>query len=437
MKINKRIVLVLLFVCSISYSQTKTWGLEECIQYAIDHNLEVKQQLFELEDAKIATSNAKGNYLPNLSASARNTWSSGLSNNALTGGLEFNTIRNSSYGLNSSIPIYNGMQNYHTLQQAKLQEISNQFSIEKAKDDIKLNVANSFLELLLQKENIGILKTQYEFSLEQLKRTKEMVALGTLPKGDEIQLEATVAKDLQNIAQAENSYIVSELGLKRLLNFDLSNSFTIKSEEVGLGEMKMLETPVNEIVDKVLTYRNEMKLSETNIEIAQKGVEIAKGNYLPTLSGFINYGTTEQSSKDWENYLDQLKNNYGLSYGVSLSIPIFNRFQTRNSVKKSKLNVLKSENQLEQTKQKVSQDVYQAYSNAKATYKTYQASIKAVAAQKNAFEYQQVKYEVGESNLLDFLQNRTEYQNSQTELLRAKYNLLFGLKILELYYLGY
>lgn len=181
--------------------------------------------------------------------------------------------------------------------------------------------------------------------------------------------------------------------------------------------------------------RNEIKLSETNIDIANEGVKIAKGNYLPTLSGFVNLASRETELSE-DSFKNQLEENYGLTFGVNLSIPIFNRFQVKNNVARNELNVLQAENELAQTKQTVAQNVYQAYSNAKASHKTYQASVKTVEAQKNAFDYQKVRFEVGESNLLDFLQNRTLYQNSQTELLRAKYDLLFSLKILELYYLG-
>lgn len=437
MKKYKWIVISCVLCCSNIFAQTKVWSIEDCIQYAIDHNLSVQQQLLNLEETKLSVSDAKGNYLPNLNASMGNSWNQGLSQSLTSGVLvkEVETIRYSSYGISSNIPIYSGMQNYHTYQQAKLQEVAAKFNIESVKDDIKLNVANGFLQLLLQKENIQILNKQYQLSLEQLKRSKEMVNSGTLPKGDLLQLEATIATDLQNIAQAENSYVIAELSLKRLLNLNMGDSIKVKTEEVSLIEMELLKTPVHEILENVLQNRNEIKLSETNIDIANEGVKIAKGNYLPTLSGFVNLASRETELSE-DSFKNQLEENYGLTFGVNLSIPIFNRFQVKNNVARNELNVLQAENELAQTKQTVAQNVYQAYSNAKASHKTYQASVKTVEAQKNAFDYQKVRFEVGESNLLDFLQNRTLYQNSQTELLRAKYDLLFSLKILELYYLG-
>ncbi|NIJ45588.1 outer membrane protein [Wenyingzhuangia heitensis] len=425
----------LFFWVSSFYSQTKKWSIQDCIQYAIDHNIDVKQQLLNLEEAKLTTSSAKGAYLPNLNASVRNTWNNGLSQNVVSGNLvkSVETIRNSSYGVNSNIPIFNGLINYNNLQQARLQEIAAQFNIESIKDDIKLNVANSYLQVLLQKENIAILKAQYQLSVEQLNRAKELVSAGNIPKGDLLQLQATIANDEQNIAQAENSYVIAKLGLKRLLNLNLSEEIEVKKENVSLIEMKVLETPIDSILKTVLSNRNEIKLSKSNIEVAKKGVDIAKGSYLPTLSGFVNFDTRE-IDKSTDSYFYQLENNYGFTYGLSLNIPIFNGFKIKNSVAKNKLNVLRREHQLEQTKQMVIQNVHQAYLNAKASYKTYISSQKTVEAQELAFQYQQTKFDVGESNLLDYTQNKILYQNSQTDLLRTKYDLLFRLKIIELYY---
>lgn len=254
MKKYKWIVISCVLCCSNIFAQTKVWSIEDCIQYAIDHNLSVQQQLLNLEETKLSVSDAKGNYLPNLNASMGNSWNQGLSQSLTSGVLvkEVETIRYSSYGISSNIPIYSGMQNYHTYQQAKLQEVAAKFNIESVKDDIKLNVANGFLQLLLQKENIQILNKQYQLSLEQLKRSKEMVNSGTLPKGDLLQLEATIATDLQNIAQAENSYVIAELSLKRLLNLNMGDSIKVKTEEVSLIEMELLKTPVHEILENVL-----------------------------------------------------------------------------------------------------------------------------------------------------------------------------------------
>lgn len=426
---------VFILFLKVVNAQEKVWDLQKCIDYAIENNLELEQSLLGINEADINISNAKGAYLPNLNASVRNTWNNGLSQNVTSGVLvkEIKTTRNSNYGLQSSIPIYNGLQNYHNLQQAKLQKVANQFNIDKIKDDIRINIANSYLQILLQRENVEILKSQYQLTLKQLKRTKELVDAGNLPKGEILQLEATAANDLTNISVAENSLQISKIGLKRLLNLNFSEAIKIKKEEVSLDELNVLETSVDDILSKVIENRNEVKLSELNVDIAKKGIDISKGAYLPTLSGFINFASRETNISKID-YLTQLEDNYGLTFGFSLNVPIFNRFQTRNSVARSKINVLKNENRLKQTKQRVSQNVYQAYLDAQGSHKIFQANEKAVMAQKQAFEYQKTKFDVGVTNALEFTQTKISYQNSQTELARAKYDLLFKFKLLELYY---
>lgn len=434
MKYLYKISFVFLFGGTLlTYAQQKEWDLDACVDYAIEHNLQVNAQELNLEEAKINTSNAKGSFLPNLNGSLTNTWSNGLSENPNTGRIIDQQNRVSGYGLNSDIPIYNGFRNYNALEQAKLNELSAALSIEKIKDDIRLSVANRYLQVLLQKENISILKAQYQLTQEQLKRAQELVGIGSLPKGELYQLEATAATDLQSIAEAENSFTISEISLKRLLNIDLSNDMTFKKEEMKLEQLNVLDKSIDSIVNYVLINRNEIKLSEKNVEVAKTGIKIAKGAYLPTVSGFVRLRTNEQKESVSE-YFKQLNSNRNVSAGLSLNIPILNRNRTKNGVTRSKINVLKRENQLAQTKLKLVQDVQQVYLNAIASKKTYEAAKQTVVAQKTAFEYQQTRFNVGVSNLLEYTQNKIRYQNSQTQLIRSKYDLLFRLKLLELYY---
>ena len=413
-------------------SQNKTWSLQACINYAVTNNLQIKEQKLNLEEAKINTNNAKGDFLPDLNGRIRNTWSSGLSENPITGAIINQKNRVAIFSLNSNITIFDGLKNYNTLQQNKLREIAAQFNIDRIKDNITLNIANSYLQVLLQKENITILKGQYQLTQEQIKRTQELIKAGSLPKGDILQLQATAATDLQNIVQAENSYAIAKLGLKRLLNLDLNQNFEVKKEEIRITEIEVLNKPVDSILQIAMKTRNEIKFSKQNVTIATKGVKIAKSEYLPTLSGFLNFNTNEQRNS-LNDFRSQLENNRGVSLGLEMRIPIFNKRRIKNGVAQSKIGVLKSENQLAQVQQQLTQDIHQAYLDAQGSYKAYQANDKTVMAQKQAFEYETTKYNVGVSNAFEFTQTKVRYQNSQTEFIRAKYDLLFKLKLLELY----
>ncbi len=412
------------------------WSIQDCMEYAIENNLQIQQQQFDLQDADINEKDAKNAFLPDLNGSADNGWNFGFSRN-INGVLSEQNTRGSSYSLVSNIPIYNGKRNYNRVQRAKLQKIANQYNIERLKDDIRINIANSYLQILLQQENLNVLNAQNNITLEQIKRTQQLIDAGNLPEGDVLQLKATAAENLQNIANSENSVAIAKLGLKQLLQLNFDSDFDITKIEVEFNELSVLDKDINDIIDIVLSNRNEVKFAEQNIKISEKDIDISKGAFLPTISGSVNYGTSEitvQNSPMTIPFFNQLNNNKFFNFGVRIDVPLFNRFQTKNAVSRNKVNVFRTKNQLEQTKQRLTQNVYQAYLDAKASNKSYEAAKIAVTAQERAFEYAKNRFEVGISNSLDFTQARIAYQNSQTQLLRAKYDFLFKVKLLELYY---
>lgn len=412
--------------------ETKVWSLKECIEYAVQNNLQVKQQQIGLQEADINISNAYGNYLPSITANANNTWNTGFSQNLITNPNERLTVRNSSYSLGSNIVVFSGLQNYHQLQAAKLQKVANQYNLETIKDNISLQLANSYLQTVIQKENLEVLKAQHQITLEQLKQTQQLVAAGNLPQGDVLTLQATSATDLQNIANAENNVLIAKTAMKQLLNLEFDTPFQVASTDPSFDDLAILETPINTILENVLGIRNEVKFAEKNVEISEEQIEIAKGRQYPSIGVFANAGSSE-SGGIRDPFFTQIDENFGFNYGLSLNFPVLNGFQIKNGIKQSKINKQRNELQLAQVKQNLSRDVYQAHLDAKASNKAYEAAKLAVNANELAFEYAEKRYEVGISNSLDFAQSKILYQNSQVQLIQAKYDLLFRLKLLELY----
>ena len=415
--------------------QPKVWSLKECIEYAVANNLQVKQQEIGLEEAEIGISNAYGNYLPSLSGTANNTWNTGLSRNPITNTNERLTVRNSSYSLNSNITVFSGLQNYHQLQVAKLQKIASQYNLATIKDDISLQLANNYLQIVIQKENLELLKSQHQITLEQLKQTEQLVEAGNLPKGDVLILKATSATDQQNIANAENNVLIAKTAMKQLLNLKLNKPFKVQSINPSFGGLVILETPIDTILDTVLKNRNEVKLAEKNLEISGEQIEISKGRQYPSVVAFANAGSSESGGVP-NPFFTQIDDNFGFNYGLSLNIPVLNGFQIKNGIRQSKINNQRSLLRLEQVKQNLSRDVYQAYLDAKASNTAYKAAKLAVEANELAYDYATNRYEVGISNSLDYAQSKILYQNSQIQLIQAKYDLLFRLKLLELYIKG-
>ncbi len=405
-------------IFSLGNAQEKLWSIQDCMDYAITNNLQIQQQSLLEQEAELNIKDAKGAYLPDLNASATRTWNE-------TNNLSF---RNSDYFVNTSIPIFNGFQNKNTLKSRKLEKSANQLIVASAKDDIRINIATSYLQILLAKENLALLKKQYDITKKQIELTTNLVEAGTNPKGDLLDLKAVAATDLQNIITAENNVNIATINVKQLLNLPFESSFITEDIEVSFKEIALLDKPINEILNNVLTTRNEIKLAQENINIADQQVQITKGSYLPIITGFASVGSSET------NEFVQLSDNFRFRYGLNLNVPIFNRFATKNAVSRSKVNSLRTQNELEQAKLRLTQNVYQTYLDAKASKKSYEAAQVAVEAQELAYEYAQNRYQFGTSNSLDFSQAKLRLQNAETQLIQAKYSLLFQLKLLELYY---
>jgi outer membrane protein len=308
------------------------------------------------------------------------------------------------------------------------------------KDDISLFVANSFLQILANREQLKVLQSQNEVTKENLKNTQDRVDAGTLPQGDLLEIKATDATQAQQIIAAENTLFLSKFGLAQVLQVKDYENFDIVDIDYGLKESDILEKQPSEIADRAKEEVNDVKIAETSFELAKKDLELARTSYFPTLSGFVGYNTRWASTQinpftgEDIPFVDQLYLFDGTSIGLQLNVPIFNRFNVRNNVKRSKVNVERFKYQLEQAELDLESTVYQAYNDAKNSRKTYEAALQAEEARRLAFEYATERYDVGLSNAFDFNQSRIAYQNAESDDVRTKYDYNFRLKILEFYF---
>ncbi len=447
-----RIKIVTLFIALFgvlgTQAQEKKWTLRECVEYAIENNITIKQSALDLEATKIDKIDAIGNFLPSINAGAGNSWSSGLRPDPRTGINTVQTLRSSSYSANLGITLFDGLRNVRQLQRAKLNKLLSQYNLGKSKDDIALFVANSYLQVLLNKESLKVIEKQHEITLEQLKRTKDLVDAGVLPQGDLLEIEATSADELTRIVQAENAVLIARVGLAQTLLIKDYASFDVADQEYLVPDGEILEKSIEEIRSTARESRYEVQIAEQNKLLAEKDVAIAKGAYYPTISGSVGVNTFE-SGADIVTGVDatgqpilgnalpifeQFSDNYGVNYGLSLSIPVFNGFSTRNAVKRSKINVKRTEFQLEQAQLDLDSNVYQAYLDAKGSAEAYEATLVAVKAQERAYEYAKDRYDVGLTNAFDFSQSKFRLENAQSNEVQAKFDYIFKLKVLELYF---
>lgn len=468
----KRFLLTAVFLSSsfLGFSQQKEWTLQECIEYALENNISVKQSQLDVELADIQITDAFGNFLPSVNGSASNSWNTGLTQNVTTGILQTQTTRNFSAGVTAGLTLFDGLRNFKQYQYAKMAKLASEYSLEQMKDDIALFVANAYLQVLFNKENLKVIQSQHEITLEQLERAEALVEAGSLPRGDLLEIKATSANEVQRMIVAENQIEISLIALAQTLLIKDYENFDIADRDYDVFGNEILDVPVSEVIESAEEERYEVKVAEMNTELAKKEVEISKGAYWPTLNAFFNYNTRESGAgrlisagldpdepyrqigfvQNTEEivvapnmvtelgnplpFFEQLQLNDGISFGVQLNIPLFNGFSTRNQVKRSKVNVLRAEYQMEQTKLDLEADVYQAYTDARGALKAYEAALVAREAQQLAYEYATERYNVGMTNAFDFSQAKFNLENAESEVVRTKYDYIFKLKVLELYF---
>jgi len=428
-------------------TKSKKWSLKESVDYALKHNLSVKRASLSSDLKKEDITLAKSNFLPTASGSASQSYSFGSGVDLATNTRKSTDRRSNSFGVNTSINIFNGFKNLNTLRQAKLGYKSSQFDLKKMEDDISLNVLNSYLNVLFNKENLKIAQSQVSISQEQVDRTKKLVESGVQPKGNLLDVEATLASDEEKLVTAKNDLDLALLSLSQLLQLP-KQGFDVEDVIVNISAAKMLPKSVNEIYTKSLNLRPEIKSAKLNIQSAKLGIDMAKADYKPSLSmnvGLNTFYNHNQGQKDdfinpitgdlvSNGFFTQLDNNFGQSVSLSLRIPIFNGFRTNTNVNKAKINYLLSQNNLDSQKLSLQETIERAYTDAKASLKSYEAATKSFSAQKEAFRFEKEKYEAGQSTSFDFNQVKNRLVSAQANLYRAKFNFIFKTKLLEFYY---
>ncbi len=433
---------------SVVLGQTKKWTLEECVNHAVQNNISIKQTELDKQLADITRKDAIGRFLPSINAQASHSWNIGLNQNITTGLLENQTTQFTSAGLNAGIDIYKGLQNQNQFRKANLSRIASQYQLTKIQEDVSLNVVNAYLQILFNKENLKVQTEQLSYDNKQYERTNELVEAGMIPRGDLLDVKATVAADNQRLIVAENALLISKLSLAQLLQLDNFQEFDIVEADVTTQESAILLQEPKVILDKAKETRVDLKIAQTNVQIAEKDVSISRGAYQPTLQGFYSFSTRASYSDrivfDSNGFpvgigkplpvFDQFSNNKGHSYGLSLNVPILNGFSARNNVFRSKIALERSKIALEQQELDLERTVFTAYTDTKGAQKSHEAAVTTFEARQNALNYAKERYEVGLMNVFDYNQAQTMFVNAQSEVLRTKYDYIFRTKILEFYF---
>ncbi|MFP4844160.1 TolC family protein [Winogradskyella sp. PE311] len=430
---KKSIIIIILLLGVFGQSQNKKWTLKECVIYALENNISVKQSELNLKSTDIEKLTAIGRFLPTINAGGNVSNNTGLSFDPTTGNSSTTTFLSSSGNINVGYNLFDGLQNIRQVQRAKISKMAADYRLSKMKDDISLFVANGYINVILNKANLEVLIAQNAVTQEQIERTNQLVEAGSLPRGDLLEIQATDASEKQSIVNAENTIQISLISLAQLLLIKDYENFDIQDEGYDIVDEGISNKSVAEIIENAKANRSEIKIAEQDVELAEKDVQIAKGSYWPTLRAFLGYDTRYTDANPI-SFGDQIYLNDGIGYGLSLNIPILNGFQTRANVQRNKINLERTKFQLEQTELDLESTVYQAYVDAKGSLKSFEAANKALESQELAYDYAKERYDVGLTNAFDFSQSKLRFDNAKIELNRAKYDYIFKLKVLELYF---
>lgn len=425
-------ILFLLLVPVIGTAQNH-WTLDACIEYAKNNNLSIKQSEVDIEATNIDNLQAKAAFFPSVNGNLSYNLNQGKNINPVTNQYENAFFQSASGGVSVELTLFAGLQNWRKLQRAKLNHLASVYQSEKMKDDIVLMIINAYGEVLSYKEQLKNQKAQLEISKESLERTRNLIEAGALPQGDIYEAEAQILTQEQQIIATENALFISKMGLAQLLLLKNYQDFDIVDNgSENLNNDILSKTP-QEIYQHAREVMNDVKIAENNVTLAQNSLSIAHSAYYPRLSAQWGYNS-RWTKNELQNFWQQLDANKGMFGGLSLTIPVFNGFNTLGNVKRQQLNLIKAKLAKEQAEQNTEKKIYQAYTDAANAKKLFEATQKTTQAKQQAFQYAQERHNVGLMNTFDFNQAKYQYENAQNEVVKAKYQYIFKLKVLEYYF---
>ena len=431
----KRIYIIsLLLTTGLSIQAQEIWDLKRCIDYAIEHNLSIKQQEDIQQQNEIEVSTAKWNRLPNLNGGVSHSFNFGRSIQADNTYKSLNT-QNTGLNLSTSVPLFTGMQLTNNIALAKLNLKAAVEDLNKAKEDISIQVTSNYLQVLFNKELSKIAHEQVMLSKEILSQKEAFFTNKKISKADLYEAKSRVAQDELSAVQAENNYKLSLLDLSQLLELPNPDEFEIVVPETDtLVNADILMSPVD-IYAEAIAVKPAVKAAQYRLEGAQKNIRIAQSAYYPQLSLSAGLSTNYYNVSGRENghFGAQLRDNFSQYIGFSLSVPIFNRFATRNRVRNARIQQHSFNLQLEEVKKNLYKEIQRAYYNAINASTQYASSRTANQAAQLSFNLMKEKYIVGKANSTEYNEARTIWMKAISDFIQAKYDYLFRCKILDFY----
>ncbi|MDT8393097.1 MAG: TolC family protein [Bacteroidales bacterium] len=457
----------MLLISSGHLQAQKMWSLQDCINYAIEHNLDIKKQVLVVETNKANLLQTKLNTLPSVNAGASmvNNW--GRTIDRFTNEFATERVRSDNLYIQGSMTLFSGLQKVNMIRKNQLALDYSRFYLDNLMDDISLTVAGYYLDILFNKELLIIAREQLDVTKQQVNRMEKLVKAGTLARGDLLNIQAQAAREELQVVEAENRLEISYLSIMQLIDYPVAEDFDVLVPRLRSVEETSIDLTSDQVYSYAVLNRPEVKLAKLGVDIAQKDIALAKGQQSPTLSlsgswgsgysgrnvigdqvvinnpqiGFTENGEPVYSISDYtfldnittKPWFDQLEDNNNRTVGFYLNIPIFNGWQTRNVITRAKIAMESAEYDLQLTRNNLRKVIEQSYADALAALKRFGSATKQVEAQSEAFKYAQQKFDVGLLNSVEYNEIKKEMTLAQSELLQAKYDYIFKTTILSFY----
>ena len=450
------------FLTAFSASAQTGWDLQQCINYALTHNLTLRQQGVTNEINKNNVTQSKAQVLPTLNAGVSHNYNFGQTIDRFTNTFANTQVLSQNFFISSGVVLWSGLSQYNTIKANEYNYLSGVENLKQLQNDISLNVANAYIGVIFSEEILKISQNQYLVTQEQLDRTLKLVNAGAVAKSVEYDIRAQLANEAVNVTTADNNYQISLLNLRQLMNLDSLGNFNIVRPEINMQENQLLQNNIQGVYEEGLKTQPSIKRGEYAILSAEKNLAANRGRISPTLSFNASMGTgTSGLAKDILGYNyrlytsgitsrgdsvyspqveaitrktplnEQFKNNINQSIGFSLTIPLFNGLQTHTAIKNAKLSALNAQFSQDLAKQNLYKNIAQAYANAKASLDKYNATKLSVDAANESFKYAQQKFNAGVISAFDFSTSKNRLYAAESNLLQAKYDYVFKLKVLD------
>lgn len=412
-------------------SEPQQWPLDSCINYALEHNITIKLREANVESAEQSITDAKSRYLPNISAGAGQSWNLGR---GLTAENTYANRNTSSFNYNASfsLPLFTGLSTQRQIEYSKanLLQITEQY--EAAKEDIAINVTTGYLQVLYAKEMHALALQQLALSEHELAHQQALLDAGKIPEVNMLEAKSQVATDQLNVTNAYNDMIMARLDLAQLLRIE--GEFTNFDVQPLTDTESFIASP-EDVYTKALQYNHSINAARRGIEASEKNISLAKSGYLPTLSFSAGLGSSYYRLSGIPNdaFGKQMRNNYSTYFGLSLNVPIFDAFSTRNSVRRAKMQKFTAELELDQAEEQLYRTIRNAYYQAVGAQEKLNSSKIAEEAAQASFDAMQEKYNIGRATPTEYEQAKTKALRASAERIQANYELILRSRLLAFY----